>query len=53
MQMVKHIIHDINGKNIMERAIQYIKDRTECFDDNFPYMKDNCKSMLQNGLNYS
>ncbi|GIU71185.1 MAG: hypothetical protein KatS3mg003_0664 [Candidatus Nitrosocaldaceae archaeon] len=39
---LKHIIYDINGKNVMERAIQYIKDRTECFDDNFPCMKDDC-----------
>src|SRR5688572_29281290 len=29
-------------KNIMERFIQYIKDRTECFDDNFPCRKKNC-----------
>ncbi len=29
-------------KNVMERAIQYIKDRTkECFGDHLPY-KDNC-----------
>jgi hypothetical protein len=31
-------------KNIMERAIQYIKDRTECFDDYFPYNTDNCNN---------
>ena len=38
---IKHIVYDSNGKNIMERAIQYIKDRTECFDDYFP-CKDDC-----------
>ena len=27
---------------IIERTIQYIKDRTECFDDYFPCQKDNC-----------
>jgi uncharacterized Rmd1/YagE family protein len=31
-------------KNIMERAIQYIKDRTECFDDYFPCNKDDCNN---------
>ena len=34
---------DNNGKNIMG-AIQYIKDRTECFDDYFPCNKDDCSS---------
>jgi len=34
-------MYDQEDKNIMERVIQYIKDRTECFDDNFPF-KDNC-----------
>ncbi len=24
-------------------TIQYLKDRTECFDDYFPCRKDNCK----------
>lgn len=27
----------------VERTIQYIKDRTECFDDYFPCRKKNCK----------
>ncbi len=38
---IKHIVYNQEDKNIMERSIQYIKDRTECFDDNFP-CKDNC-----------
>ena len=29
-------------KNIMERFIQYIKDRTECFDDHFPCREPDC-----------
>jgi putative transposase len=42
---IKHIVYDDNYyKNIMERAIQYIKDRTECFDDYFPYNTDNCNN---------
>lgn len=29
-------------KNMMERFIQHIKDRTECFDDHFPCRKPDC-----------
>jgi putative transposase len=34
---LKHQVYD-NGllKNLMERFVQQIKDRTECFDDHFP-----------------
>jgi putative transposase len=35
-------VYDQEDKNIMERAIQYVKDRTECFDDYFPCNKDDC-----------
>jgi putative transposase len=30
-------------KRVSERTIQYIKDRTESFDDYFLCQKDNCK----------
>jgi hypothetical protein len=52
---IKHIVYDDNYyKNIMERAIQYIKDRTECFDDYFPYNTDNCnKKHVINWFKYS
>ena len=33
---LKHVIYGTDLKNIMERFIQQIKDRTECFDDNVP-----------------
>ncbi len=36
-----HHIHSSYEKRITERAIQYIKDRTERFDDFFPSRKDN------------
>jgi len=40
----------------MERAVQYIKDRTECFDDNFPCKEQVkitvAKSMLGTGSEY-
>jgi putative transposase len=39
---LKHIIYGVELKNIMERFIQHIKDRTECFDDNFPCKIRNC-----------
>ncbi|HXG07398.1 MAG TPA: hypothetical protein VNI77_08755 [Nitrososphaera sp.] len=29
-------------KNLMERFIQQLKDRTECFDDHCPCRKANC-----------
>jgi putative transposase len=40
---IKHNLHSSYEKSIIERTIQYIKDRTECFDDYFPCQKDNCK----------
>ena len=36
------IIYGTNFKNIMERFIQQIKDRTECFDDHFPCKMGKC-----------
>jgi putative transposase len=41
---LKHIVYETAMmKNLMERFIQQIKDRTECFDDHFPCrMKDDC-----------
>jgi putative transposase len=32
---LRHQVYEIGMKNIMERFIQQIKDRTECFDDHF------------------
>jgi putative transposase len=40
---IKHHIHSLYEKSIVERTIQYLKDRTECFDDYFPCRKYNCK----------
>jgi putative transposase len=39
---LKHIIYQVQMKNIMERFIQQIKDRTECFDDHFPCRIKGC-----------
>ncbi len=38
-----HHIQSPYEKSIVERTMQYIKDRTEGFDDYFPCRKKNCK----------
>jgi putative transposase len=49
---VKHRIHSPFEKSIIERAMQYIKDRTEGFDDYFPCRMKNCKlKHIKNWLN--
>lgn len=45
-----HHIHSSIEKSLIERTMQYIKDRTECFDDYFPCQKENCK--LKHVLNW-
>ena len=47
---VDHHVHSPFEKSIIERTMQYIKDRTECFDDYFPCRKENCK--LKHVLNW-
>lgn len=39
---LEHQVYGIELKNLMERFIQHIKDRTECFDDHFPCRKPDC-----------
>ncbi|MGA9842213.1 MAG: hypothetical protein WBQ25_07850 [Nitrososphaeraceae archaeon] len=49
---IKHNLHSAFEKSIIERTIQYIKDRTECFDDYFPCRKNKCKLQhIQRWLN--
>jgi putative transposase len=40
---LNHHLHSSFEKSIIERTIQYIKDRTESFDDYFPCKKNKCK----------
>ena len=40
---LSHHLHSSFEKSIIERTIQYIKDRTESFDDYFPCRKNKCK----------
>jgi putative transposase len=42
---IKHHIHSPLGKSLIERTIQYIKDRTECSDDYFPCRKKRCSKL--------
>jgi hypothetical protein len=39
---LKHYIHLSLEKNLIERVMQYFKDRTESFDDYYPCRKDDC-----------
>ena len=39
---LKHKVYGTELKNVMERFIQHIKDRTECFDDHFPCRREDC-----------
>jgi putative transposase len=38
-----HHVHSSLEKSLIERTMQYIKDRTEGFDDYFPCKKNKCK----------
>ncbi len=40
---LKHHLHSSLEKSVIERTMQYIKDRTEEFDDYFPCRKKKCK----------
>ena len=47
-----HHLHSSYEKSIIERTVQYIKDRTECFDDYFQCRKKDCKlKHVRNWLN--
>ena len=49
---IDHHIHSSYDKSVIERTMQYIKDRTEGFDDYFPCRMKNCKlKHVQNWLN--
>jgi putative transposase len=41
---LQHHLHSTYEKSIIERTMQYVKDRIkECFDDYFPCKRKNCK----------
>ena len=39
---LKHYLHSPLEKSLIERVMQYFKDRTENFDDYYPCRKDDC-----------
>ena len=49
---LRHHIHSSLEKSLIERKVQYIKDRTESFDDYFPCKLKHCKlKHIRNWLN--
>ena len=40
---LKHHTHSTFEKSLVERTMQYIKDRTKSFDDYFHCRKENCR----------
>ncbi len=40
---MEHHVYPIEVKNFMERLNQTFKDRVECFDDDFPCLKEGCR----------
>ena len=52
LKLQRHI-HSLYEKSIIERIIQYVKDRTESFDDYFQCTKLNANcNILEIGLTY-
>src|SRR5215213_3836928 len=49
---LKHHIHSRYKKGIIERTIQFVKDRTESFDDYFPCRKERRSCKLEHILNW-
>ena len=43
LKLEHHHLQFTFEKSIIERTIQYVKDRTECFDDYFPCRKNKCR----------
>ncbi len=50
---VDHHIQPSLEKSLIERTMQYLKDRTECFDEYFPCKKNKCKLKYLNQCFYS
>ena len=43
---LKHRLHSSYEKSVIERTIEYLKDRTEAFDDYYPCIKSGLCNML-------
>src|SRR6476646_1321780 len=40
---LEHYLHSSFGKSVIERTMQYLKDRAESFDDYFTFKRKKCK----------
>ena len=49
---LEHHIHSSLEKSIIERTMQYIKDRAECFDDYFPCRLKHVQNWLRLFVDY-
>ncbi len=49
---LKHYLHSPFQKRLIERVMQYFKDRTECFDDYYPCTEISIKCGLQHVYNW-
>ena len=49
---LQHRLHSPYEKSIIERTMQYIKDRTECFDDYFPCRRRKKRCKLKHVINW-
>ncbi|HJS63772.1 MAG TPA: DDE-type integrase/transposase/recombinase, partial [Nitrososphaeraceae archaeon] len=49
---LKHRLHSPLEKSLIERVMQYFKDRTESFDDYYPCTKNSIKCDLQHVYNW-
>ena len=52
LKLKHHHIHLPYGKSIIERTIQYVKGRTECFDDYYPCRNERRRCKLEYILNW-
>ena len=43
LSSIEHHLHSSFGKSVIERTMQYLKDRTKSFDDHFPCKRKKCK----------
>jgi transposase-like protein len=53
---LRHGVYSIEVRNLMERIIEYVKDRTKLFDNYIPCIKDECdekhaEMLLNNNYN--
>jgi putative transposase len=48
--VLKHLLHSPYEKSIVERTIEYLKDRTEAFDDYYPCMRAGLRNLTRSQM---